>query len=274
LHIPSNITSDTPSGSPSIFQQPSIAPLNDNSNEIAPSNSTPPTILTKSNQPIIETDNQSNVLGSTPYPSTLTVSDTLSPSSKVISPIAYPSSVENTPLPLPTTFQPFEDPAVLSESSETSIVPTSQATAQSTILIKTNPPKYEFENVITTYYLPLEIANILIFSKEELESIEVTVRDFLNFEWPFDPVQGTAIVNVDVKSQSILSKSNMQIRRRHLQSSRNVVVFELAITGVISQTSSYTYDFSTEVNTVFENEKLVLIYMLSEKGIIVNIPSS
>jgi hypothetical protein len=219
-------------------------------------------------QPNFVADSQQTVESFDPSAS---ISGTLSPPLASLSPNSSINSLKSASSPLPSALESVED-AVPTNISEMSLIPTYLTTAQPIWLIKTNPPKYEFENVIATYFLSLETANELIFSESDVELIKETVRVFLNFKWPYDAAQSTAIVGVDVKIQSILSKSNRQLLRRQLQI-RNVVNLALVITGVTSRDSSAPIDFSNEVNAVFETEKLVLIYMLTEKGIVVTIPS-
>jgi hypothetical protein len=140
-------------------------------------------------------------------------------------------------------------------------------TNQSEIILKTNPPKYEFENVTASYILSMETTTGF-FSQSQLDLIEETVRDFLNFAWPYDATRGIVITEVDVKYQSIGSGSRWRLRRRKLES---LIKLELVITGVITPSDDPSYDFSGTLATVFSQNKLVLSNVLAEKGIVVTL---
>jgi hypothetical protein len=108
-----------------------------------------------------------------------------------------------------------------------------------------------------------------LFSQRQLDLIEETVRDFLNFAWPYDATRGTVITGVEVKYQSIGSGSRLRLRRR-LQNG-SPIKLELEITGVVSPDADSPYDFSGTLATTFSQNKLVLSNILAEKGIVVTL---
>jgi hypothetical protein len=145
----------------------------------------------------------------------------------------------------------------------------SPSTNHSKVPIKTNPPKYEFENVTVSYILSMETTSGF-FSQSQMDLIEETTRDFLNYAWPYDAVRGTIITEVKVKYQSISSGNRWRLRRRFLQSAETLKL-ELIITGAVSPNADSPYDFSGTIATIFSQNKLVLGNILAGKGIMVTL---